>query len=258
MEKSKLKTIIKRVISSLVLAPVVLLAVFSGSPAINLLALLGGALLAREWATMIPNNKPTVYAVSYMFPLSLSVFTSDVWTISFVILFVTCWMWVKTAGENHRRLLTLGVPYITIGIGSLVWLFNLSNPLIVIWFILVIWSVDIGGYVVGCNLKGPKLAPKISPNKTWSGLLGGMIFAATVSSAYFYLMGGRTSYIVLAVIGMVIAVIEQAGDLIESSIKRYLGIKDSSQLIPGHGGIFDRVDGMIFAAPFVVLWFLFG
>jgi len=155
---------------------------------------------------------------------------------------VTLLVRFKAANENHRRLLTLGVPYITLGIGSLIWLFNMAGALTTLWFILVIWSVDTGGYLVGCNLKGPKLAPKISPNKTWSGLLGGMVFAAAVSVAYSYWLGSREAYVAFALLGMIIAVVEQIGDLVESSIKRYLGLKDSSNLIPGHGGIFDRID----------------
>ena len=78
---------------------------------------------------------------------------------------VTLLVRLKAANENHRRLLTLGVPYITLGIGSLIWLFNMAGALTTLWFILVIWSVDTGGYLVGCNLKGPKLAPKSAPTK---------------------------------------------------------------------------------------------
>lgn len=258
MEKSKASAIMKRVLTSLVLAPLVLWAVYSGSPMINLLALTGGALLAWEWANMIPNAKASVYSVMYLVPLSLAVLTTDVTVIALVTVAVTLLVWLKAANENHRRLLTLGVPYITLGIGSLIWLFNLAGALTTLWFILVIWSVDTGGYLVGCNLKGPKLAPKISPNKTWSGLLGGMVFAAAVSVAYSYWLGSREAYVAFALLGMIIAVVEQIGDLVESSIKRYLGLKDSSNLIPGHGGIFDRIDGLIFAAPLVALLFKYG
>ena len=129
----------------------------------------------------------------------------------------------------------------------------------------MVWAMDIGGFIIGCNLKGPKLAPKISPNKTWSGLIGGIVFAMVASYLYIWLLAElsvikvddntQTFFVVL---GGIIAAVSQIGDLIESAIKRKLGVKDSSSLIPGHGGVFDRVDGLIFAAPFVYWLFAYG
>lgn len=258
MEKPKVTAIIKRIVSSLILAPLVLGAIYSGSPAINILALAGGAMLAWEWANMIPNSKISVYGIIYTASMAFAVLNVDATAILCLTLALTLLVWIKARDEAHRRLLTLGVPYITLGIGSLVWLFNLVGAYTTIWFVLVIWSVDIGGYLVGCNIKGPKLAPTISPNKTWSGLAGGMIFAAAVSVGYSHWLGSQEAYLAFALFGAIIAVIEQMGDLIESSIKRHLGLKDSSNLIPGHGGIFDRIDGMIFAAPLVALLLKYG
>ena len=131
----------------------------------------------------------------------------------------------------------------------------------VLWLMFVVWATDIGGYVFGKSLGGPKLLPKISPKKTWSGLLGGMLFACVVS--YFFILTMRHFEVYLSMpffVGSsaVLAVISQMGDLFESRIKRYLNIKDSSNLIPGHGGIFDRVDGLLFAAPVVALFLLFS
>ena len=131
-----------------------------------------------------------------------------------------------------------------------------------LWFIFMVWGVDIGGYIIGSALKGPKLAPHISPNKTWSGLIGGVILAVSVSFIYMYatkhifdLPMPLNEQLRFAQLGAFIAVVAQIGDLIESAIKRYLGVKDSSNLIPGHGGIFDRIDGLIFAAPIVYCYF---
>jgi phosphatidate cytidylyltransferase len=120
-----------------------------------------------------------------------------------------------------------------------------------LWLLFVVWAVDVGGYLVGCSVKGPKLAPKISPNKTWSGLFGGMGLAALIGwgGAYYFGWENSSFYVYLAA---VLAVVEQIGDLIESAIKRVAGVKDSSDIIPGHGGVFDRVDGLIFTA-FVLL-----
>ena len=131
-----------------------------------------------------------------------------------------------------------------------------------LWFILMVWSVDIGGYAVGPIFKGPKLAPKISPNKTWSGLIGGVILAIAVSFIYMWFTGNlfdlpmpMKTQLKFAQLGAAVAFIAQIGDLVESAIKRHLNIKDSSSLIPGHGGVFDRIDGLIFVAPIVYCYF---
>lgn len=114
----------------------------------------------------------------------------------------------------------------------------------IVWLLACIWATDIGAYFVGRAAGGAKLAPSISPGKTWSGLVGGMAWAAVTSAAVGYAFGlGET--ISLAIIGAVLAVVGQAGDLLESAAKRRAGVKDSGRLIPGHGGLLDRIDGLI-------------
>ena len=90
----------------------------------------------------------------------------------------------KSRGEKRRGLLVLGVPYITLGLGCLVWLYLLTGMAGMFWYFLLIWCVDVGGYAFGTTIKGPKLAPKISPNKTWAGLIGGMLLATAFSAVY--------------------------------------------------------------------------
>lgn len=114
----------------------------------------------------------------------------------------------------------------------------------VLWILVCIWATDIGAYFVGRAAGGAKLAPRISPGKTWSGLIGGMAWAAVASAALGYAFGlGET--VLLAIAGAVLAVVGQAGDLLESAAKRRAGVKDSGNLIPGHGGLLDRVDGLM-------------
>ncbi|MGO7422410.1 phosphatidate cytidylyltransferase, partial [Rhizobium ruizarguesonis] len=110
----------------------------------------------------------------------------------------------------------------------------------------VVWATDILAYFVGRALGGPKLAPSISPGKTWSGAIGGAVsaLAAGVVLVHFLLPGAE---IIAAFVALVLSVCSQSGDLFESFIKRKFGVKDSSRLIPGHGGVMDRVDGLIFA-----------
>lgn len=257
MEKSKKSSLIKRAVSSIILAPITLFLLFLGAPFVNLFAILCGTLLSWEWATMVPNKKNALYAAAYtssvvvvcMMPAEFIFLTLAVMAVAAIVVAV------KSRGEEHRALLILGVPYISLGIGALVWFYALTNSLLLIWFFLVVWGVDVGAFIIGTTVKGPKLAPSISPNKTWSGLIGGVCVSALVSYGYFALLG--MSYaLYFAVFAAVLAVIAQCGDLIESKIKRHLNLKDSSNLIPGHGGIFDRVDGLIFAAPFAIVGFI--
>jgi phosphatidate cytidylyltransferase len=116
----------------------------------------------------------------------------------------------------------------------------------ILWIMLCVWATDIGAYFLGSLAGGAKLAPSISPSKTWSGLVGGMCFAAVTSSACgLAFNAGETP--ALALTGVGLAVVAQAGDLFESAAKRRAGVKDSGWIIPGHGGMLDRIDGLIAA-----------
>jgi len=145
-----------------------------------------------------------------------------------------------------------GLAYILTPTFSMLVLRNMPNGAdIILWLLMVIWATDTAAYFVGCNLKGPKLAPKISPNKTWSGLIGG-ICASMLIGLIASLMFQETALFFIAFSG-VLAVVAQLGDLLESKVKRTFNIKDSGNLIPGHGGILDRLDGLTLTAPFVMI-----
>lgn len=258
MAKSKVNSIIKRIITALVLIPVTIGVMYAGFPYIQIMILLFGGMLAWEWANMVPNRKTSVYGIAYALSMAAAVLFPSAVGAAIVVLGAAVLVWFKAAGEERRGLLTLGVFYISVGIGSLIWLYETVGFLDTLWFVLMVWSVDTGGYLVGSTLKGPKLAPKISPNKTWSGLIGGVSLAVLASVAYSCAAASHENIAFYAVLGGIIAVIAQIGDLVESHIKRTLQIKDSSNLIPGHGGVFDRVDGLIFTAPLVFLLFKYG
>jgi phosphatidate cytidylyltransferase len=113
---------------------------------------------------------------------------------------------------------------------------------LVFWLMLVTWSTDIFAYFAGRSIGGPKLAPRISPNKTWAGLLGGMAGAAAVGALAGWLLDMEPVFLF---VGAGLGLIAQLGDLYESRLKRRFGVKDSGTLIPGHGGVLDRVDGLL-------------
>jgi len=257
MEKAKLNSLIKRVMTSLVLIPLVIWCLFAGYPFVQILALAVGALLSWEWAQMVPSVRGAFWAVLYTLGMAISVFMGPSLPYFIFLAFGIVLAWIKAKGEARRNLLVLGLPYVSIGVGSIMWLYELVGFGVTFWFMLVVWSVDIGGFVVGCSLKGPKLAPKISPNKTWSGLLGGMLFSVCIGNLFCWYVGAGAHMLYYGALAAVLAIVSQIGDLVESKIKRSLNLKDSSSLIPGHGGVFDRIDGMIFSAPFVYILFRF-
>ncbi len=123
-------------------------------------------------------------------------------------------------------------------------------------FLFLVWASDTGGYVFGRLVGGAKLAPRISENKTWAGVFGGVLFSLTTAAILIYTLGLSPQLLLWAVL---ISLATQAGDLLESYMKRYHNIKDSSHLLPGHGGVLDRVDGLLLAIMvFYFIFLLFG
>jgi phosphatidate cytidylyltransferase len=113
------------------------------------------------------------------------------------------------------------------------------------FILLVVWMTDIGGYFAGRGIGGPKLWPRVSPKKTWAGAIGGFVLSLAVAAGFA--MNGLGSLLPLLMIATVLTVLSQLGDLFESAVKRKFGVKDSGQIIPGHGGLLDRLDGYVFA-----------
>ena len=125
------------------------------------------------------------------------------------------------------------------------------------WVFAVVWATDIGAYAAGRQMGGPLLAPRWSPRKTWAGLGGGIICAALAGWATAGVLGA-TPVLPLVLVSAGLAIVEQFGDLAESVAKRRFGVKDASSLIPGHGGLLDRLDGLLAVIPAVALLTLLG
>ena len=148
-----------------------------------------------------------------------------------------------------------GAIYIGLAVAALV-----QMPVeVVLGIVAIVVATDTGAYFSGRAIGGAKIAPKISPSKTWAGLVGGMTAAGLVSFAFFFSNVGDRAFsymgVVAILIGAMLAVLAQTGDFFESWLKRRAGVKDSSNLIPGHGGVFDRVDGLLpVAIASIGLW----
>lgn len=162
------------------------------------------------------------------------------------------WEWWGLASKIARTpigaalWLAAGVAYVSIAMAVLVALREQSATMALLPIVLVI-AVDVSAYFAGRAIGGPKIAPRISPNKTWAGLLGGCIGSVMALTAFAYFFGSFWQGPVQAtwIVGPIVAFIAQAGDFFESWMKRRAGVKDSGSLIPGHGGVFDRTDGLI-------------
>lgn len=254
-----------RAISAAILAPTVLaLTIVGGAPFVVLI--LATALIGvREW-------------VRFTLPVPRSDLGTTTrarqWTLEFSYAFViaailVCWaagagpaLWLIAAlgvvlflglmrlRGADRLLVALGVPYL--GIACIALLSLRGQPdqglLLTLWLVLSVWATDTGGYVAGRAVGGPKLMPRVSPNKTWAGLVGAATAAGTISAIVVVgVFHGEAAIGFL--IGAATGVVAQGGDLFESWLKRRHGIKDSGELIPGHGGLLDRIDGLVAAAP---------
>ena len=209
MSETQTNPIYLRTASALVLAPIVLAAVYTGGVFYHVLVGLMGAILLWEWTNMVGRRAP--------------------------------WM-------------ALGLAYIVLSMWAL-WRLRLDadwGMVSIFWLVGVVWGADTGGYMFGRALGGPKLARAISPNKTWSGFFGGTALGAVAGWLVLGVFRDEAGWGLIA-FSAALAVVSQMGDLFESWIKRRFGVKDSSNIIPGHGGLFDRVDGLVAVALALVL-----
>lgn len=248
-----------RVASGVVLAGVALVVFWSGGDAVTLLMGVAGALMGWEYRRMllpeVSLKDPGLWVMVAGF--AGAVITTNlfgmVWSmLPIVAAAVALW------GIRHKRPLWMaaGMVYIGFPVAALVWISNDLGFATVLWLILVVIASDVGGYFVGRKLGGAKLWPAISPNKTWSGTAGGWVLAAIVGLVFGLVIDGFgvADAILLSII---LAAFAQAGDLLESWIKRRQGVKDSSNLIPGHGGLLDRFDGLLAATTAFTLMQIF-
>jgi phosphatidate cytidylyltransferase len=250
----------RRIGSAVFLAALALVALVASPWSFLLLVVASATILFWEWgaATRSTGGDATtiihvacmtavvIFVAVHKFELAAIIFAATV-----VTLFISGYQ-KKTPRE--AQLDAGGLVYVLLPAAALIWL--RSDPtygLSAVLFVLVVsWTTDTASYVGGRTFGGPKFAPTISPKKTWSGFFVGVATPIAVG-ILFALYLGNTSPVVLALVALVLAFSCQLGDLLESAVKRNLGIKDMSQLIPGHGGFFDRIDSLLMAAVVAAL-----
>ena len=254
----------KRFLSALVLGPAALLCVWLGAEPFTALMAVGVALLCWEWVHLcgvrtraLPGAAvpAVVLAAGFLSVIERPLAAWAMLGLGFLLAWVVAARADRRGPERVPALwLALGVLYIGIAGICLIELRHdgTAGRDNVLFLLLCVWASDIGAYAAGRIFGGPKLMPSVSPNKTWSGAAGGLAFAMLVGAlATLVLLPGSAAR-ALAV-AAILSVATQAGDLLESGIKRHFDVKDSSSLIPGHGGLLDRLDGLLAAAPVAAL-----
>ncbi|MEQ1788902.1 MAG: phosphatidate cytidylyltransferase [Rickettsiales bacterium] len=173
--------------------------------------------------------------------------------------------WDKLTEEDDSIWGVAGLFYVAIPCAAILWLRNLqiegftnAGFWLVLYVLFVVWATDIGAYFTGRTIGGAKLAATISPGKTWAGLGGGIGAAGVVGGLSCLFTPYPTTLFGAINLAVLLAIISQCGDLFESWLKRRAGVKDSSKLIPGHGGLLDRVDGLMFTIPLFALLVYFS
>ena len=245
-----------RVMTASIIGPAALLCIWAGGAWWSALVLLCVAGLAWEWVRLCGGSTrrspgPVVPAAAVL-AACLQILG---WPMAaLALLGVGALLAWRLASDVPRGWLAFGVLYIGVAGMALLELRHdgEAGRGNVIFLVLVVWASDVSAYFAGRFLGGPKLAPRISPNKTWAGALGGLLGAMAVGSAAALVLGGG-SLGPIALLAAMLGVASQAGDMFESWIKRRFGVKDSSRLLPGHGGLLDRLDGVLAAAPVAAL-----
>jgi phosphatidate cytidylyltransferase len=255
-----------RVASALAMVGVAAAAFCIGPAAVKALMLVAAALMLWEYAGMFscprtPSGWLGVFGASAIlaaFCACCASYSAHWFAAALVVLFCVVLLCGIFADGSHWLLESVSPLYIGLPMLAALYIFEHASAWALVYIFAITVSTDTGAFVIGSLFGGPKLAPSISPKKTWSGAIGGVfcafVFGTALQLALLWRSGGDFRGLApWALISALLSVVAQAGDLFESKVKRISGVKDSSGLIPGHGGFLDRFDSFLFVAPFVAL-----
>lgn len=266
-----------RFLSGIVLVPVFLYIIFVGGLALDAAACLVTAISAYElFAMAFPRSKRLALVYGFLGALFfVSILSCTTAIHAFLIIFVLCaatgiGTLFQGADKNRSQklhFLMFGVSYVCLGVASMVFLRQINEPLFLgrnslFLVLIVVWLNDIFAYFFGRAFGRRQLAPRISQSKTWEGFIGGAVFCVSIPAAIYFILTKFTSIslslsltdiLFIAIAGIFLG---PAGDLIESQMKRAHGVKDSGSILPGHGGILDRIDALLLLAPLALCYTL--
>lgn len=242
-------------------------AIYFSGWAFRVLAAVAAAIMVLEWSGMHRVPKIWRWSAVVMMVVPLLVLTeyffraaeNNIYQITYDLVEPTLMLFAAIGGLAFAvmllsRRLSMGWGFLYIGVPGVALIFlNWAWWQLSLWAMIVTWATDIFAYFAGRTIGGAKLAPRISPNKTWAGLIGGIVGAGLCGAAAAWLLALEVP--VFYWLGAPLALLAQLGDLYESSVKRRKGVKDSGAILPGHGGVLDRLDGLlpVALATFLVL-----
>jgi phosphatidate cytidylyltransferase len=250
------RNLLTRIIAALVLAPIAIATAYAGGWLWTALVTLGAIGLYLEWLMVVSAARTIAVTVSGSVALAISGWYLAVGSIDVAFAALALGLVAVALLSGDRRRWTAGGFLYAAAAQAASVLVRLDHDeglVALIFVLLVVWVTDIGGYFAGRGIGGPKLWPRVSPKKTWAGAVGG--FAASLVIAAGFAAFGLGKPLPLLMLGAILSIASQLGDLFESAIKRRFGVKDSSHIIPGHGGLMDRLDGFVAA---IVLAAIFG
>ncbi len=244
-----------RICSALVLVPLAIGTAYLGGWPFAIFWSLAAIGVFWEWNTLVAGNgrRPAVMVGGAALVVSL-VLAADRLLGAIFVLAIGIIGIAPMAPAQHRGWVAGGVPYAgAIGIAPIVLRSDSEDGFVAVMLLFaIVWTTDIVAYFLGRLIGGPKLLPRVSPKKTWSGAISGLA-AAVLAAIAVAKVAGLSGLLSIALVAAILSSVAQAGDLFESQLKRRFGAKDSSHLIPGHGGLMDRLDGFVFAAAVAAL-----
>ncbi|MGB6400877.1 MAG: phosphatidate cytidylyltransferase [Bradyrhizobium sp.] len=242
------RNLLARVAAAVVLAPLAIAIAYAGGWLWTALVTLAAIGLYLEWLTIVGvagETRAVAAGVLALVAAGLFLAAARI-EAAFIVLSIGL-VAVAAISQQRRGWITGGFLYSAAAQAAsvLTRLDSTSGFAALVFILLIVWVTDIGGYFAGRGIGGPKLWPRVSPKKTWAGATGGFVASIFVAAGFVALHFGTAG--ALLTLGAILSIVSQLGDLFESAVKRRFGVKDSSHIIPGHGGLLDRLDGFVAA-----------